>query len=247
MRAPRLIPRVRLAALLLPALLVPALLAGCSGGGDEETTDPDAAATRLSAAAAELGSAERLDFSLSLDGKLPSGVKGLESATGFGNRTPAFDGDVKIATGGTSLTAEVIAVDGQVWAKTSFSPDFFTIDPAEFGAPDPAVLIGGTDAGIASLLDQVDVGKATQERDGKLVLTAISGTVPGDLVAALIPSADAGSDFDVVVRLTEDDQIHDVTLTGGFYPDTDDVTYVVTVSASSKSPTIEAPVRTGGA
>lgn len=246
MRAPRLIPRARLATLLLPALLVPALLAGCSGGG-EETTDPDAAATRLSAAAAELGTAERLDFSLKLDGSLPSGVKGLESATGFGNRTPAFDGDVKIATGGTSLTAEVIAAEGQVWAKTSFSPDFFTIDPAEFGAPDPALLIGAPDAGVASLLDQVDVDKATQERDGKLVLTAISGTVPGDLIAALIPSADAGSDFDVVVRLTEDDQIHDVTLTGGFYPDTDDVTYVVTVSASSESPTIEAPVRTGGA
>ncbi|WP_229051237.1 LppX_LprAFG lipoprotein [Aeromicrobium sp. Leaf350] len=231
---------------LLGLLLVPALLAGCTGGG-EETTDPDTAATRLESAATALADAERLDFSLAVDGELPSGVQGLESAKGFGNRTPAFDGDVTIATGGTSLSAEVVAVDGQVWAKLGFSPDFFTIDPAEYGAPDPAQLIGLPGEGIVSLLAEVDVAKASQERDGKDVLTAITGAVPGDLVAALIPSADAAADFDVVVRLTEDDEIRDVTLTGGFYPDADEVTYVVTVSASSESSTIEAPVRTGGA
>ncbi len=236
-RSPRLV--------VLSVLLLPALLAGCTGS--EDAVDPDTAASRLGNAAAALGEAERLDFSIAVDGRLPSGVQGLESAKGFGNRTPAFEGDVTIASGGSSLSAEVVAVDGQLWAKLGFSPDFFTIDPAEYGAPDPALLIGLPGEGVVSLLDDVEVEETSQERDGETVLTAISGTVPGELVAALIPSADVDSDVDVVVRLTDDDEVHDLTLTGVFYPDTEEVTYVVTVSVSTESPTIEAPTRTGGA
>lgn len=235
-RSPRLV--------VLGVLLLPVMLAGCTGSDD--AVDPDTAASRLDTAATALGEAERLDFSIAVDGGLPSGVQGLESAKGFGNRTPAFEGDVTIASGGSSLSAEVVAVDGQLWAKLGFSPDFFTIDPAEYGAPDPALLIGLPGEGVVSLLDDVEVEETSQERDGETVLTAISGTVPGELVAALIPSADADSDVDVVVRLTDDDEVHDLTLTGVFYPDAEEVTYVVTVSASTESPTIEAPPRTGG-
>ncbi|MEG9226243.1 LppX_LprAFG lipoprotein [Aeromicrobium sp. Sec7.5] len=237
MRSPRLV----VLGVLLPALL----LAGCSGSGD--AIDPDEAAGRLDTAAAALGEAERIDFSIAVDGSLPSGVRGLESAKGFGNRTPAFEGDVTIAAGGTSLSAEVVAVDGQLWAKLGFSPDFFTIDPAEYGAPDPATLIGLPGEGVVSLLSDVEVESTSQERDGETVLTAITGTVPGEMVAALIPSADPDADVEVVVRLTDDDEVQDLTLTGAFYPDADEVTYVVTVTASDESPTIEAPTRTGGA
>lgn len=234
-------PRLVVLGVLLPVVL----LAGCSGS--EDAIDPDEAATRLDSAAATLGEAARLDFSIAVDGNLPSGVQGLESVKGFGNRTPAFQGDVTLAAGGTSLSAEVVAVDGQVWAKLGFSPDFFTIDPAEYGAPDPATLIGLPGEGVVSLLGDVEVTSTSQERDGETVLTAITGTVPGDVIAALIPSADADAEVDVVVRLTDDDEIHDLTLTGAFYPDADEVTYVVTVTASDESPAIEAPARTGGA
>lgn len=237
MRSPRL--------LALGVLLPVVLLTGCSGS--EDAVDPDTAASRLDTAAAALGEAERLDFSIAVDGTLPTGVQGLESAKGFGNRTPAFQGDVTIAAAGTSLSAEVVAVDGQLWAKLGFSPDFFTIDPAAYGAPDPATLIGLPGEGVVSLLSDVAVSGTSQERDGETVLTAITGTVPGELVAALIPSADRDTDVDVVVRLTDDDEVHDLTLTGVFYPDSDEVTYVVTVAASDESSTIEAPTRTGGA
>lgn len=236
-RSPRL--------LVLGVLLLPVLLAGCSGS--EDTVDPDTAANRLATAATALGEAERLDFSIAIDGRLPSGVQGLESAKGFGNRTPAFEGDVKVSTGGTSLTVETVSVDGQVWVKFPFSTDFLTIDPAEYGAPDPATLIGLPNQGVVSLLGEVEVSTTSQERDGETVLTAISGSVPGELVAGLIPSADPDADVQVVVRLTDDDEVHDLTLTGAFYPGAEEVTYVVTVAASDESPAIEAPARTGGA
>jgi len=229
---------------IVPALLAALVAAGCTGGGED--VDPGTAADRLTAAAETLGGAERLEFSIAVDGSLPSGVQGLESAKGFGNRTPAFDGEVTIATGGTSLSAEVVSVDGTVWAKLGFSPDFFTIAPADYGAPDPALLIGTPGEGIVALLADVEVAETSQERDGSTVLTAITGTVPGELVAALIPSTDPATDVEVVVRLTDDDEVQDVTLTGAFYPDADPVTYVVTVSSSTESPTIEAPTRTGG-
>lgn len=236
---------VRSPRLALLGLLIPVLLAGCTGSDD--AVDPDTAATRLDTAAETLGQAERLDFSIAVDGTLPSGVQGLESAKGFGNRTPAFEGDVTIAAGGTSFSAEVVAVDGQLWANPGFSPDFFTIDPADYGAPDPATLIGVPGEGVVALLSDVEVEATSQERDGETVLTAISGTVPGERVAALIPSADPDTDVEVVVRLTDDDEVHDLTLTGVFYPGSDEVTYVVTVAASDESPVIEPPTRTGGA
>ena len=57
-------------------------------------------------------------------------MTGLLSAKGKGNHSPAFDGKVKVVTGGSSLDADVIAVEGKVYAKTSFAPVFLTIDPA---------------------------------------------------------------------------------------------------------------------
>ena len=53
--------------------------------------------------------------------------------------------------------------------------------------------------------------------------------------------------MEVVVRLTDDDEVHDLTLTGVFYPGSDEVTYVVTVAASDESPVIEPPPGPGGA
>ena len=219
--------------------LFPLLLASACGGSDEPV-DEAALTERLGSAAATLADAERLDFTLAIDGKLPAGVQGLESAEGFGNRTPAFEGDITIAAAGTSLSAEVVAVDGQVWAKLGFSPEFFTIDPAEYGAPDPAALIGTPGGGVAALIEQIAIESSSSERDGKTVLTSITGTVDGALVSQIIPSA-GDADFRVTVRLTEDDAVHDVTLTGAFYPDADDVTYVVTVTPSDAPAQIAAP------
>lgn len=213
------------------------LLSGCTG--DDDASAP--ADERLDAAAAALEDAKSLEVSLSTP-ELPSGTKGLLSAEGVGDHSPAFAGDVKVVAGGATIGAEVIAVDGKVYAKTGFSPLWAPLDPASLGAPDPADLVGrDSDSGLGSLLGATeDVKQGDRSRDGKLVLTQITGTLPGERIKALIPSADADATFDVTYRLTDDDELHDATITGPFYGDAE-VTYTLKLDPLDEPANIEAP------
>lgn len=232
---------------LLPALLASGLfLAACTGSSDSSdgpkasNDDTSALAARLATAKKSLDSAETLDISLATK-SLPDGITALMSATGKGNHTPAFTGEVTVLTGGSSLGAEVIAVGGEVYAKTSFAPDFLTIDPATLKAPDPASLFS-TDAGITQILVKTDALKDDgQSRDGKDVLTTVTGTLPGTVVSTIIPSAGTDDTFDVSYRLDDDDQLRDATITGKFYPEGGDVTYTVELETSDKPVSIKAP------
>ena len=228
--------RTRLLALLSVALL----LAGCQGDSDGEKTDTSELQERLSAARTTIDEAETVDISLATK-SLPDGVTGLLSATGQGNHTPAFKGKVKVVTGGSTLTADVVSADGTLKAKTSFSPLFLEIDPASLKAPDPADLLD-PETGVTQILEQTETLKAGDEsRDGSDVLTTITGTLPGSLVRTIIPSADAAETFDVKYRLTDDDELRDATLKGPFYPEGGDVTYTVKLATSDEPVTIKVP------
>lgn len=232
---------------LIPALLTAGLLlAGCSGssessdgtgGGGGDTAD---LAARLADAKKSLDGAETITISLATK-SLPDGITGLLSAKGTGNHSPAFTGKVTVVTGGASLGADVIATGGKVYAKTGFLPDFTPIDPASLQAPDPASLLS-TDAGITRILVETDdLTEDGQSRDGKDVLTTIKGTLTGDIVKTIIPSADATGRFTATYRLDDDDTVRDVTLAGPFYPGGEKVTYTVTLTTSDAPVTIEAP------
>ncbi|MET0929032.1 MAG: LppX_LprAFG lipoprotein [Aeromicrobium sp.] len=231
---------------LLPALLATALLvAGCTGSSDAsegsgQGGDSTDLAARLAAAKKTLDGAETIKISLSTK-SLPDGITGLLSAKGTGNHSPAFTGTVTVVTGGASLGADVIATGGKVYAKTSFLPDFTPIDPASLKAPDPALLISA-DQGITQILVKTDdLSEDGQTRDGKDVLTTIKGTLPGDVVKTIIPSADAADTFAVSYRLDDDDALRDATLAGPFYPGGKDVTYQVALETSDTPVTVEAP------
>ena len=126
------------------AVAVALLLAACTGGdGDGGGADDTAALQdRLTTARATIDDAETVEVSISAS-EVPDGVSGLLSAQGTGNHSPAFQGDVKVSTGGATLTAEVVAVEGTVYAKTDITPTFLTIDPASLRAPDPAMMAAG--------------------------------------------------------------------------------------------------------
>lgn len=225
---------------LLPALALGGalLLGGCTGDDDSEAAPAD---ERLDSASQALADAESFDISLTTP-ELPSGTKGLLSATGIGDHSPAFQGDVTVVAGGASIGAEVIAVDGRVWAKTGFSPIWAPLDPSSLGAPDPADLVGtDSDSGVGSLLGATeDVEAGDRSRDGDEVLTKITGTIPGDRIRALIPTADDAATFAVTYRLTDDDELHDAKITGPFYGD-EDVTYTLTLDPRDEAAAIEAP------
>jgi lipoprotein LprG len=235
---------VRTRHLILPALLTAGLLlSGCTGSSDSSDGSDgggDDLAARLADAKKTLDDAATISISLSTK-SIPDGVTGLLSATGKGNHSPAFRGKVTVITGGASLGADVVATGGKVYAKTGFLPDFTPIDPATLKAPDPATLLKA-DGGITSILTSTDdLTDDGQSRDGKDVLTSIKGTLPGSVVATIIPSAAADKDFAVVYRLDDDDHLRDATLSGPFYPGGDKVTYTVALETSDTPVTIEAP------
>lgn len=226
---------------LVPVLLACALaLSGCSGGDEGEGSDPTQLQSRLTSAKKTLDAAETVEISLSTK-SLPDGITGLLSAKGKGNHSPAFTGKVTVVTGGASVGADVIAVDGKVYAKTGFLPEFTDIDPDDLKAPDPASLLSADDGISQVLVKTRKLSGGGQSRDGKDVLTTIKGTLPGDVVATIIPSAAADQTFAVTYRLDDDDRLRDATLSGSFYPEGGKVTYTVAVTTSDTPVTITKP------
>jgi len=228
--------RTRLLALLAAAVL----LAGCQGDSEPKKADTSELQKRLSAARALIDEAETINVSLATKA-LPDGVTGLLSASGQGNHSPAFKGKVKVVTGGSTLSADVVSAEGTLKAKTSFSPLYLEIDPASLKAPDPAALLDA-ESGVTRILDQTKSLKGgDKSRDGSDVLTTISGTLPGSIVSTIIPSADEKATFAVKYRLTDKDELRDATLSGPFYPEGGDVTYIVKLTTSDVPVTIKVP------
>lgn len=234
---------VRTRHLILALLATGLVVSGCSGAsgsGDGDGGDTAALSARLVAAKKAIDSAETITISLSTT-SLPDGVTGLLSATGRGNHSPAFEGKVTVVTGGASLGADVVATGGKVYAKTGLAPTFLTIDPASLKAPDPASLLA-VDGGITQILVSTQkLREDGQTRDGKDILTTVKGTLPGDVVRTIIPSAAADQTFAVTYRLDDDDRLRDATLSGPFYPGGAKVTYTVAVRTSDTPVTIKAP------
>jgi hypothetical protein len=119
---------------------------------------------------------------------------------------------------GAQQDAEVVSVDGEVQAKLGFAPAFVPVDPASLGAPDPAAFFDN-ETGVSNFLSSTaDPVEGEETRDGEDVLSSISGTLPGDVVKEVVPTADAGGTFDVTYALTDDDVLRSARITGPFYP-----------------------------
>ena len=228
------------ARLLAAPLLISALaLTGCSGdeGGSEPDTDPT---ERLAAAKTVFDETSGLRITLSTD-DLSEGVDGLLRAEGYGTHDPAFDGEIVVRYAGIEPTVPVVAVDGTVYAQVPLTIGWSEVDPAEYGAPDPAGLMD-PDSGFSSVLtatDDVEQGEQVRGgEDNRDVLTTFSGTVAGDVVAGIIPSAEG--DFEAAYTLTDDDELRSMELTGDFYG-AGSMTYTITFDDYGAEPTITAP------
>lgn len=230
----------RTRALVALAVLAPVgfgALASC--GGDEEAPELTAE-ERLAEAKTALDETPGVRISLAAD-ELPPAVNGLLAAEGVGTHAPAFSGDIQVATSGITAKAAVIAVDGKVWAVLPFTTDYAEIDPADYQAPDPAALMSA-EGGLSSLLTSAEsVEEGKQVRDGEEVLTELSATLPGDVVAGVIPSARADADFDTTFTLDDGNRLAEVTMSGPFYPKADAVTYTISFSQYGVEKDITAP------
>lgn len=216
---------LRVAVLLLAVLTT----LGCSGGADAEQDQQEPTPEEVVARAKQLlDDTAGLRLSLATD-DLPEGVQGLEAATGVATHAPAFDGTITIIFAGSKVDVPVVAVDGTVFAQIPLTVGWSDVDPAEYGAPDPAALMK-PDEGFSGLL-AATTGLAEGESvrggtDNDEILTEYTGTVPGSVMETVIPSS-SGESFDVAYSITDDGELREARLTGVFYPQSASMTYTV--------------------
>ncbi len=222
---------------VLTALSVAA--AGCSDdspagpGGDPEEV--------LTAAKQHLDDTSGVNLTLTTD-DLPDGVTGVETAEGVGTHAPAFDGTITVVLSGQAFEVPVVAVDDKVYAQVPLTIGWQDIDPADYGAPDPARLMS-PDVGFSSLLvatDDLEEGDTVRGgEDNSEVLTEYTGTVGDDVVKNIIPTA--SGDFDATYTVTADGELRSARLTGVFYEDSDPMSYTVTFEDYGTEKDITAP------
>lgn len=237
MRSPtRLAAAALVTALSLTALCLTACGGSDSGGGASGTPEEV-----LAQAKTHLDETSGVNLTLTTD-DLPDGVTGVEKAEGVGTHAPAFDGTITVTLSGQAFEVPVVAVDGKVYAQIPLTPGWQDIDPADYGAPDPAQLMS-TDRGFSSLLPATtDVEKGESVRggqDNKEVLTEYTGTVGSDTVTNVIPTA--SGDFEATYTVTDDGELRSAELTGVFYPDSESMTYTVTFEDYGTDKDITAP------
>jgi lipoprotein LprG len=173
---------------------------------------------------------------------LPDGVQGVQGADGTVTDAPAFDGTLTAVISAGSFPVPIKAVDGKVYAKIPLTFGWSEVDPGDYGAPDPALLLSA-DQGIPAILGATtDLQKGDDVRggqDNKEVLTTYSGTVPETAAAHLIPGATG--DFDATYGITSDGELRTAELTGEFYAGKPSMTYSMTVDDYGTSKDITAP------
>jgi len=235
-----LIRRPRRTLALTAAVLTTLALTSCSDAssstGDEKSPDEV-----LASAKKALDETSGVNLTLTTD-DLPSDVTGVEKAAGVGTHDPAFDGSITVVLSGQAFEVPVVSVDNKVYVQLPLTPGWQDIDPGDYGAPDPAQLMS-PDQGFSSLLPAttgVKEGDSVRGgSDNSEVLTEYTGTVSGDVVKNVIPTA--SGDFDATYTVSDDGELREADLTGVFYQDSDSMTYTVTFDDYGTEKDISAP------
>ena len=228
----------RLTAALAAGFLALSLSAcsGDDGGGSDQ--DPEEA---LATAKQTLDETSGVALTLSTE-DLPDGVTGVERADGVGTHAPAFEGKITVVLSGQAFEVPVVAVDGKVYVQLPLTTKWQDIDPAEYGAPDPAQLMS-TEKGFSGLLvatDDLEKGDSVRGGAGnKEVLTAYTATVSSAAVSHVIPTA-SGS-FDATYTISDTGELREARLTGVFYKKSPRMTYTVTFEDYGTQKDIKAP------
>ena len=210
---------------LLTALLVAGAvgLSACSDS-PSQAKEPTPAAL-LATAKQKLDATTGVSFTLA-SAAVPKGVNGVSAAKGIGvvNPAPAFKGTVNATVSGVTGTVE-----------------YNKVDPAVFGAPNPAQLFNKS-SGISTLLPATTaLVRGDRAREGNDVLKTVRGKVPGDRIAALFVFGDKSGVFDVTYGLDEKtEQLRKATMTGPFFPGATS-TYTLLLTGYGNPATITKP------
>lgn len=202
------------------------------------STNHQPVAQRLKAAKDYLDASQAINISLSTT-SVPNGVTAVLSATGVGTHQPGFRGNIKVVISGLPTNVPVVAVNGKVWAQV-LGP-YQVIDPAQYGAPNPAALMSRT-TGISSLLTSATgLDNGSQTRDGSTIVTTYHGTVAGSVVGKFIPIAKPSAPFAVTFSLTDDNHLTAASITGPFFAHAANVTYSLAMSSCADCKPVTPP------
>lgn len=223
----------------LPVVLAAAVLPLAACGGSSSPSESPSAA--LASAKKTLDTTSGVQLQLK-GSDLPDG-NALVGADGTLTHAPAFDGSISVQLLGTTANVPVIAVDSKVYAKLPLTTSWQTIDPSQYGVPDPASLIS-PDTGISTLLTATEdpkTGDSVRGGEGnKLVLTTYTGTLPASAVARIIPTA--SGTFAASYTIDSHHELSQAVLKGRFYgADQPASTYTVTLDGYGTDKTITRP------
>ena len=227
----------RMTAAVALALALTACSSDDSGPQAEEKSPEDVVA----AAADTLTSTSGVQLTLSTD-DLPEGIDALQKAEGVATDAPAFEGNLTVVLTGQAFGVPVIAVDDIVYVQIPLTPGWTDVDPAEYGAPDPAGFLSPDDGFAAILEAATGLEKGDSIRggvDNNEILTTYSGSVAGEVVDRVIPGA--SGDFDLTAQITDDDELREMSLTGVFYASSPANTYTVGFDDYGTTRDIQAP------
>lgn len=217
------------------AVVLAGSLTACSGDGDAPVSKDRTPQEVFELAQSKLADAASVDVALETK-DLPQGVAGLVKADGTATDQPAFDGSITVMVAGQQPVVPVRAIGDTVWATLPFATTWSQIDPAEYGAPNPAALIDD-ETGFGSLLalpTDIKEGKSVRGgSDNSEVLTTYTASVPGEAVKKVMPDAEAAAPFAGEFLINAEGELREMSLTGAFYSGKPSLTYTLDFSRYS--------------
>ncbi|HSO28389.1 MAG TPA: hypothetical protein VLS28_00670 [Candidatus Sulfomarinibacteraceae bacterium] len=200
---------------VLPALLLAtAIAAGACGGSTPSLSDPREILTK---AVAAMQKAKTVHLDATVDGTVNLDLLGTGQANGLALTGTSLTADIDIEAGNLrldlavpamlGLTAELIAVDGATYTKTSFTGEKFT--KSDDTSADVPVDLDDPQASLKELEDwlakpDVDPKKLADAACGSKTCYQVEIDLSPEDIAALMPDAEDIGDASVVLTILVD-------------------------------------------
>ena len=230
---------------LAAAAVAVAGLTACSGSSSgpaasATTSAPPDAAGLLATARATLDRTQALAFVLQ-GTDLPADGNVLVGGTGDVARPDGFQGTLDVRFAGALAKVEVVSTGGNFYAKLPLTSVFAKTDPKALGFGDPGRFMD-RQGGLTQLLTKAKDPKiAGESRVVTDVVTDVTATLPGSVVADLLTSADPSQDVRATFSVTRDGQLRRAVLVGPFWAEGTDSTYTLLLRDYGKNVSVTAP------